>query len=108
MVFTGDDPQQAIAERTAGGHINLTGYLNHGNAAVETVVQEQPIRHVSCVHGSFLLTGGRYRTRRRCCDPVRVAGVPINLVPATLIPASCALSDDSPASIFSSAICPRI
>jgi hypothetical protein len=58
MAFIGDDPKQAIAERTAGGHINLTGHLNHGNAAVETVVQEQPIRHASCVHGSFLLTGG--------------------------------------------------
>jgi hypothetical protein len=58
MVFTGDDPKQAIAERTAGGHINLTGHLNHGNAAVETVVQQQPIRHIRGVHGSFLLTGG--------------------------------------------------
>jgi hypothetical protein len=46
------------AERTAGGHINLTGHLDHGDAAVETVVQQQPIRHVSGVHRSFLLTGG--------------------------------------------------
>ena len=27
----GDDPQ-AVAQHTAAGHVNLTGYLHHGNA----------------------------------------------------------------------------
>ena len=42
MVFISDDPQEAVSEQTAGGHVELTGHRHHGDAAVQAVFQEQP------------------------------------------------------------------
>jgi hypothetical protein len=56
-----DTPDLSPSRKVGQSHFLMamdTGHLNHGDAAVETVVQEQLIRHVSCVYGAFLLTGG--------------------------------------------------
>ena len=52
MVFISDDPQQALSEQTAGGHVELTGHRNHGDAAVQAVLQEQPPESLSRAHQS--------------------------------------------------------
>src|ERR1019366_1010042 len=51
-VLIGYDPEEGVAEQAAGGHVNFTGYRNHGDVYVETVAQDQPLRVLSCAHSS--------------------------------------------------------
>jgi hypothetical protein len=56
VAFISDHPDQSVAEHPARGYVNLTGHRNHGDAALQPIFNDEPLRRASCARRSFLLT----------------------------------------------------